>query len=86
MKVTNISVPVQKSSAKSKSAKKCDDSSETCSDFVPFESDLLPVGNIVLESSPPPFSRIPSSRRPTAGKSRLTTPRPFADAPPFSRT
>ena len=67
MKVTNISVPVKKSStpqsAKSKSAKKGDNSSKTCSDIVPFEGDLPPVGNIVLESSPPPFARTRSSRR-----------------------
>ena len=41
MKVTNIFVPVKKSSAKSKSTKKGDDSFETCLDIVPFESDLL---------------------------------------------
>ena len=54
MKVTNISVPMKKSSAKAKSTKKGDDSSETCSNIVPFESDLPPVGNIVLKRSPPP--------------------------------
>ena len=56
MKVTNISVPMKKSSAKAKSTKKGDDSSETCSNIVPLESDLPPVGNIVLKRSPPPFA------------------------------
>ena len=86
MKVTNVSVPVKKSSAKSKSAKKGDDSSETCSDIVPFEGDFPPIGNIVLESSPPPFAHTRSNRRPIAGKSRPTTLRSFVDAPPSSRT
>ena len=90
MKVTNISVPMKKSStlrsAKPKSAKKCDDSFKTCSDIVPFESDLPPIGNIVLESSPPPSAHTHSSRRSTIGKSRPTTPRLSDDAPPSSRT
>ena len=63
VKVTNISILVKKSSAKSKSSKKGDDSFETCSDIVPFESDLPPVGNIVLESSPPPSAHTRSSRQ-----------------------
>lgn len=74
VKVTNISVPVKKSfapwSAKPKSAKKGDESSKTCSDIVPFEGDLPPIGNIVLKSSPPPFARTRSSRCPIAGKFR----------------
>ena len=86
MKVTNVSMPVKKSSAKSKSAKKGDDSSETCSDIVPFEGDFPPIGNIVLESSLRPFAHIHSNRRPIAGKSRPTTLRSFVDAPPSSRT
>ena len=65
--MTHISVLVKKSStpqsAKSKSAKKGDNSSKTCSNIVPFKSDLPPIGNIVLESSPPPFARTHSSRR-----------------------
>ena len=65
--MTNIFVPVKKSSTpqstKSKSAKKGDNSSKTCSNIVPFKGDLPPVGNIVLESSPPPFARTHSSRR-----------------------
>ena len=85
MKVTNVSVPVKKSSAKSKSAKKGDDSSETCSDIVPFEGDFPPIGNIVLESSLRPFAHIHSNRRPTTRKSRSNALRPFTDAP-SSRT
>ena len=90
MKVKNISVPVKKSfapqSTKPKSAKKGDDSFETCSNIVPFEGDLPPVGNIVLESSPPPSARTHFSKRPTAGKSRPTALRPSTNAPPSSRT
>ena len=86
VKVTNVSVPVKKSSAKSKFANKGDDSFEACSDIVPFESDLPPVGNIVLGGSPPPSACTRSSRRPTAGKSKPTAPQPFIDAPPSSRT
>ena len=90
MKVTNISMPMKKSSAprfaKHKSAKKGDDSSETCSDIVPFEGDLPLVCNIVLESSPPPFAHTRSSKCSTAGKSRPTAPQPSIDAPPTSTT
>ncbi|KAK9991365.1 hypothetical protein SO802_026350 [Lithocarpus litseifolius] len=79
MKVTNISVRVKKSfaprSAKPKSTKKGDDSSETCSNIVPFEGDLPLVGNLVLENSPPPSARTRSSRCPTASKSRPIAPR-----------
>ena len=90
VKVTNISVPVKKSSAprsaKPKSAKKGDDSSKTCSDIVPFEGDLPPIVNIVLESSPPPSTHTHSNRHPIVGKSKPTAPRPSADAPPSSKT
>ena len=85
VKVINIFVPSKKGFARSTSAKKGDDSSEACSDIVPFESDLPPVGNIVLESSPP-FARARFSRRPTASKSKPATPWPSTDAPPSSRT
>jgi len=81
---------VKKSSAprsvKHKFAKKGDDSSEICSDIVLFEGSLPPIGNIALESSPPPFARTRSSRRPIAGKSRLTALWSSIDAPPSSRT
>ena len=65
--MTHISVLVKKSStpqsAKSKSAKKGDNSSKTYSNIVPFKGDLPPVGNTILESSLPPFTRTHSSRR-----------------------
>ena len=86
MKVTNISVPMKKSFAKAKSTKKGDDSSETCSDIVPFNGDFPPVGNIVLESSPLSFAHTHFSRRPTTSKSRPTALRLFADAPSSSST
>ena len=44
------------------------------------------MGNIVLEGSPPPFTRTCSSRRPTSGKSRLAALQPSTDAPPSSGT
>ena len=74
VKVTNIPMPGKKGFAKPKSAKKGDDSSEAYSDVVPFESGLPPIGNIVLESSPPPFGDTYSSVRPTANKSKFATP------------
>ena len=90
MKVTNLPVPVKKGSAsrsaKPKTTKKGDDSSETCSNIMPFEGGLPLIGNIALESSPPPSTRTRSSRRPITSKSRPTTPRPPVDAPPSSRT
>ena len=88
MKVRNISMPVKKSytprSTKPKSAKKGDDFSETYLDIVPFEGDLPPVGNIVLERFPPLSTHTRSNKRPTAGKSRPTAPQPSIDAPPTS--
>ena len=39
--------------AKPESAKRGDNSSETYSDIVPYGSGLPPIGNIVLERSPP---------------------------------
>ena len=90
VKVVNLPMPTKKESmsqsAKPKLPKKGDESFETCSDIVPFEGVLPPIGNIVLEGSPPPSARTRSSRRPTAGKSRPATPWPSADAPPSSKT
>ena len=62
------------------------DSSKTCSDIVSYEGGLPPIGNIVLEGSPPPSSRTRSSKQPTAGKPKPSTPRPSIDAPPSSMT
>ena len=90
VKVVNLPVPTKKGfvswSAKPKLDKKGDDSSETCSDVVPYEGSLPPMGNIVFEGSPPPFACTRSSKHPTAGRSRLAAPRPSADAPSSSRT
>ena len=85
--MTNIAMLVKKSfvtwSTKPKFAKKGNDSSETCSDIVPFKGNLPPIGNIVLESSPP-FDHTHSSRHHTVGKSRPIASRPSANAPPTS--
>ena len=82
----NIHVLGKKGSAKPKSAKKGDDSSDACSDVVPFESGLPSIGNIVLKSSPPPSTRTRSSVCPTASKSKSAALWPFSDAPPSNRT
>ncbi|KAK9999044.1 hypothetical protein SO802_018647 [Lithocarpus litseifolius] len=76
----------KKGFAKLKSAKKGDDSFEAYSDVVPFESDLPPMGNIVLKRSPPPSTRTSSNKRPAASKFRSTIPQPSIDAPPSSKT
>ena len=86
VKVINISMPTKKSSTQPKSAKKGDDSSEACSDIVPFESNLPPIGKIVLESSPLSFACTCFSRRPTANKPKPIALRSSTDAPPSSRT
>ena len=86
VKVTNISMPVKKSFAMAKSIKKGDDSSETCSDIVPFKGDFPPVGNIVLESSPSSSAHTHSNKCPTIRKSKPTALRLFANAPSSSRT
>ena len=90
MKVTNLPMPMKKSfaprSAKPKSAKKGDDSSEIYSNIMPFDGGLSPIGKIVLESSPPPSARTRSNRRPTTGKPRPTASQTSVDTPPFSRT
>ena len=82
----NIPVPGKKSSVKPKFTKKSDDPSEACLDIVPFESGLPPIGNIVLKGSLPPSARTYSSVRPTASKSKFSTPRISTSAPSSSRT
>ena len=79
-------MPGKKSSAKSKSVKKGDDFSEAFLDIIPFESDLPPIGNIVLESSLPHSARTHSCRHPTTSKSKPTAPQPSTDTSPSSRT
>ena len=90
VKVVNLPTPMKKGlvswSAKPKSAKREDDSSETCSNIIPYEGSLPPIGNILLKGSPPPFARTRSSRHSTARKPKPSTPRPSMDAPPSSRT
>ena len=73
-------------STKPKSAKGGDDSFETCSDIVPYEGSLPPMGNIVLKGSPPPSARTHSNKRPTAGKNKPAAPQPSTNAPPSNRT
>ena len=85
MKVRNLPILVKKGFV-SRSAKKVDDSSETCLYIVPFEGGLPLIGSIVLESSPPPFTPTYSSRHPIIGKSRPATLWPSTDAPSSSRT
>ena len=84
----NLPTPTKKSSvsqtAKPKSTKKGDDSSETCSDIIPYKGGLLRIGNIFLESSPPPSARTCSNRRSTAGRPNRSTPKPSMDALPTS--
>ena len=62
VKVMNLSIPAKKGfvsrSAKLKSAKRGDDSFETCSDIFPYEGGFPSIGNIVFKGSPsppPPF-------------------------------
>ena len=82
----NTLVPSKKGSAKPKSAKKGGDTSEACSDVVPFENGLPPIGNIVLEGSPTPSTRAHFSVHSTASKSKFAAPQPSTDAPLSSRT
>ena len=44
------------------------------------------MGNIVLESSPPPSAYTHSNKRPTISKFKPTAPQPSTDAPLSSRT
>ncbi|KAK9996519.1 hypothetical protein SO802_021205 [Lithocarpus litseifolius] len=90
VKVVNLPAPAKKGSvsltAEPKSTKKGDDSSETYSDIVPYEGGLPPIGNIVLESSPPPSAHTCSSRHSTTSKPKPSAPRPAMDTLPSSRT
>ena len=90
VRVLNLPAPAKKGLvswiAKPKSAKRGDDSFETCFDIVPYEGGLPPIGNIVLKSSslPPAFTH--SSKRSIASKRKPLAPRPTMDAFPSSRT
>ena len=86
VKVINILLPGKKGFAKPDFAKKGGDSSEACSNIVPFESSLPPKGNIVLKGSPPPSAHTHSNMCPTASKSKSAALWPPTDSPPSSRT
>jgi len=90
MKVVKLPTPTKKGSmswtAKPKSTKKGDDSSKTCSDIIPYKGSLPPIGNIVLESFPPPSARTHPSRRSTTSRPKPPTPKPSVDSPPSSKT
>ena len=89
VKVVNLPVPVKKGLvsqfAKPKSAKRGDDSSKTCSDIVPYEGDLPPIGNIVIEDSSPFSAHTHSSRCLIAGKPKPSAPRPSPNTLPSNR-
>ena len=72
--------------AKPKSAKRGDDSSETCFDIVPYEGGLPPIGNIVLEGSSLPSAFTHSNKCFIACKCKPSAPRPTMDTLPSSRT
>ena len=65
MKVVKLPAPAEKGlvpqSTKPKSAKKGDDSFETCFDIIPYEDGLPPIGNIVLKGSLPPSAHTHST-------------------------
>ena len=90
MKVVNLPPPSKKGlvsrTTKPKSTKREDDSSEIYSDIIPYASGLPPIGNIVLEGSPPSSARTHSSRRSIASKPKPSALRPGMDALPSSRT
>lgn len=90
VRVLTLPAPAEKGSmsqtAKPKSVKRGDDSSETYSNIVPYEGDLPLIGNIVLESSSPHSARTSSSKCFTTSRPKPSAPRPIADAPSSSRT
>ena len=79
VKITNLSTPGKKGFAKPKSTKKG-------GDVVPFESDLPPIGRIVLKGSPRSLTYTRYSAHPVASKHKSTAPWPSTDAPSSSRT
>lgn len=90
VKVVNLPVSVKKGSisksAKPKFAKKGKDVPEVCLEIVPYKGGLPSIGNIILESTPPPSARARSIRRSAAAKSRPLMPRQPLDASPSSST
>ena len=79
VKITNLSTLGKKGPAKPKSTKKG-------GEVVPLESDLPPIGRIVLKGSPPFSTYTRSNACPIASKPKSTAPRPPTDAPSSSRT
>ena len=79
VKITNLSTPGKKGPAKPKSTKKG-------VEVMPFESDLPPIGRIVLKVSSPSSARTRSSACLAASKPKSTAPRPSTDASPSNRT
>ena len=79
VKITNLSAPGKKGPTKPKSTKKG-------GEVVPFESDLPPIGRIVLKGSLPSSARTCFGARPAASKPKSIAPRPSTDAPPSNRT
>ena len=79
VKIINLLASGKKETVKPKSAKKG-------GEVVPFESDLPPIGRMVLKGSPPSSAHTRSSARPTISKPKSTTPRPSTGAPPSSKT
>jgi len=90
VRMMNLPAPTKKGSVsrspKPKSTKRGGDSFETCYDIVPYKRGLPPIGNIVLEGSPPPFARTHSNKHPTTSKPKPSATRPSMDTPPSSRT
>ena len=89
VKVLNLLAPAKNGSvsqiAQPKSAKRGDDSFETCFDIVPNEGGLPSIGNIVLKGSPP-STHTHSNKRSIASKPKPSAPRPSMDGLPSSRT
>ena len=90
VKVVNLLAPTKKGStsksAKPKPTKKGGDASKIYSDIVLYQGGLPPIGNIVLESTPPLSARARSTRRLVAAQTRPPILRQPLDAPPSSKT
>ena len=79
VKIINIPASGKKGPVKPKSTKKG-------GEVVPFESDLPPIGRMVVKGSPPSSARTRSSARPTISRPKSTAPWPCTGASPSSRT
>ena len=89
MKVVNLLVPTKKGSvfqtAKPKSTKKGDDSSDTFSNIIPYKGGLHPIGNIVFKRSPPPSTCTRFSRHSTTSRPKPPALKSSMDAPSSSK-